>query len=467
MQLTASLSLMSGRARLQAVLDQIGVQFAPAYSVRQIGSIANCVLVGRSSDSATLEIGFINGWIDINTIMNFVGYNNLLLKSNLFTDAAWSKNLSTVVQTPAIVDPFGGGAASLFTFNAPGSRVVQQSCAINPNTTYTKSVYAKFNSQRFLQLLFNTPSYPTAAYANFDIQNGVLGTVSPGVSAAITPVGAGWYRLSATYTSTASAASDVIWIWAVTSLTSSFAENTTASGSTSAYIYGAQVNYGLLQPYQPTTTAIAAGNGWVIGVHDQSGLGIDAVQTNRANQAIIVANGVLQTANGKPALSFNGSTYYSTAYVIPSMTVASVNSVWQTSTTVSRQLFDIRAVNQTPLIDDGSNCGFGLRVRSDSGAITGIISPITTGVSSVLTGTVSLSAITGYLNGQQYGTTALSNVTLTGPFRLALATNGAGLGVAGPAGLLQEFLFTPNLLTQTQRQTLERNQGAAFGITVS
>lgn len=53
---------------------------------------------------------------------------------------------------------------------------------------------------------------------------------------------------------------------------------------------------------------VGAGTGYVSTVYDQSGNGFNAVQTTQANQPVIVSSGVLQTANGKPSMLFNGTT---------------------------------------------------------------------------------------------------------------------------------------------------------------
>lgn len=73
-------------------------------------------------------------------------------------------------------------------------------------TAYTFSVYVKFETRQFLQLLYGSGAFGTTAYANFDIQNGTVQTVGASATASIVSVGSGWYRIIMTATSTAGAA---------------------------------------------------------------------------------------------------------------------------------------------------------------------------------------------------------------------------------------------------------------------
>lgn len=73
-------------------------------------------------------------------------------------------------------------------------------------TTYTLSVYAKYETKQFLQLIFGAAAFGVNAYANFDIQNGTVQTVGSTATAQIEPAENGWYRLILTATTTAAAA---------------------------------------------------------------------------------------------------------------------------------------------------------------------------------------------------------------------------------------------------------------------
>jgi hypothetical protein len=51
--------------------------------------------------------------------------NNLLLQSNNFTDAVWTKDQTGTISATGIADPLGGTAASTFTAGASGGRLYQ------------------------------------------------------------------------------------------------------------------------------------------------------------------------------------------------------------------------------------------------------------------------------------------------------------------------------------------------------
>lgn len=57
------------------------------------------------------------------------------------------------------------------------------------------------------------------------------------------------------------------------------------------------------------TTFVGANNGFVTTWYDQSGNSKDATQTTAANQPQIVTSGVVNLKNGKPCVSFNGTSF--------------------------------------------------------------------------------------------------------------------------------------------------------------
>lgn len=76
-------------------------------------------------------------------------------------------------------------------------------------TTYVFSCYVKYEAAQFIQLLFGSGAFGANAWANFDIQNGVLGTVGSAATARIASVGDDWYRISIAASATATAAAPV------------------------------------------------------------------------------------------------------------------------------------------------------------------------------------------------------------------------------------------------------------------
>jgi len=100
----------------------------------------------------------------------------------------------------------------------------------------TVSIYLKYNSHQWVQI---TGIGGKTSYANFDIQNGVLGSSSGGTSK-ITLFGDGWYRCELSESADQNGSNIAVAL--VTSGTSSRLSNTTLTGS--IYMWGAQVEAG-------------------------------------------------------------------------------------------------------------------------------------------------------------------------------------------------------------------------------
>jgi hypothetical protein len=160
---------------------------------------------------------------------------NLLLQSNTFSNAAWTKSTSSVTSGQA--DKDGGTDAWLMTAGN-----ISQS--ITNTGVQTFSIYAKAST---LDWIFMDFVGVASEGAYFDISNGSIGTVDSGsIDAKIQSVGSGFYRCSIVI-NTSSATG-------VRFYTASADGN--VSGTGNIYIQDAQLNYGLVaQEYQETTTA--------------------------------------------------------------------------------------------------------------------------------------------------------------------------------------------------------------------
>jgi hypothetical protein len=177
--------------------------------------------------------------------------NNLLTYSEQFDNAAWTKIASSVSANTTNA-PDGSATADTATVSSSGSfRYVAQSPTLPQSASFVFSVYAKYNTCQWIWLLGEASS---DAFAWFDIQNGVVGSKSAGLTSQITPVGNGWYRCSISFTKlTATAAEQIGFGFAN-------ADNSTAATSgQNVYVWGAQleaVTYQTLpSTYIPTTTA--------------------------------------------------------------------------------------------------------------------------------------------------------------------------------------------------------------------
>lgn len=171
---------------------------------------------------------------------------NLLQYSEDFTNAVWGKTNVTVSGNTTTA-PNGTTTADTLTTTATTGRHLLL-YGDHSATTITASIYVKKNTHNFFQIF---TGWAGVAYANYDINNGVVGDVGSGTVASITNVGNGWYRCS--FTSPAASASTIRWNL-VTSLTAVYNESWTANGTESVFIWGAQLVEGTTaQTYLPTT----------------------------------------------------------------------------------------------------------------------------------------------------------------------------------------------------------------------
>jgi hypothetical protein len=170
--------------------------------------------------------------------------HNLLTYSEQFDNAAWVKGNITVTPN-SIVAPDLSTTADTITGDTVSSTHFTSETLTFSATTYTYSAYLKKGTNNFAQFRFGSGA--GGYYANFDLDNGVVGTAT--TTSSIQAIGNGWYRCS--ITATLIAATSNIAIVLVSSANAIGAEINTLS--TNIYVWGAQLNEGALQPYYSTT----------------------------------------------------------------------------------------------------------------------------------------------------------------------------------------------------------------------
>lgn len=181
---------------------------------------------------------------------------NLALQSESFDNASWVKDFSSVTANTT-TSPDGNTNADTYTGNGTTSvKLLYQGISVTNGTTYTSSIYAKKNTNNFIQILTSSAAFGANFWANFDLNSGVVGSVGSSATAKIESVGNGWYRCSITGTATATGTYSNAIYSLITSATSTRSESN--SLSTSVFVYGAQFEVGAYSSTLiPTTTASA------------------------------------------------------------------------------------------------------------------------------------------------------------------------------------------------------------------
>jgi hypothetical protein len=126
---------------------------------------------------------------------------NLVLRSQEFDNASWSKTATTVT-ADNLVGPDGNTTAdTVFETTANSIHAIyQQSLSVISGTAYTASAYVKSNGRQWIRVYM---AAGTAGRSWFDLTNGVTGTNDAGNTSTITSAGNGWYRVTVTRTASA------------------------------------------------------------------------------------------------------------------------------------------------------------------------------------------------------------------------------------------------------------------------
>jgi hypothetical protein len=196
-------------------------------------------------------------------------------------------------------------------------------------------------------------------------------------------------------------------------------------------------------------TFVGGGNGFITTEYDQSGNGRHATQTDPTQQPRIVSNGAIEALNGRPVVRFDGTDLLNTPSFILGNTVV----------TVAR-----RSATNQPVVE-GENVGSADRglwgLRSGS---TDFTTHLNYGING---GPLNATNADGFpINVPQI----VSQTAAKGAVATTASIWGIGGGSVGYVrlnGFISEMVATSSLLSTADRQLIERNQGAYYGITVA
>jgi hypothetical protein len=195
--------------------------------------------------------------------------SNQFLRSQEFDNATWIKGSNVSVTANSIVSPDGTQNADTVT-NSGATIVYIYQLSQGTATTWTTSFYAKKGTNKYLGISITAYSYVNERYQPvFNLDDGTIqaqntsGSNVTNTSCSITPVGNGWYRITAT--GTFAAGSDYCYAVLQSSNNTNYQPDT-ATGSLdwtnatngNAYLWGAQIEASSYPTsYIPTTSASA------------------------------------------------------------------------------------------------------------------------------------------------------------------------------------------------------------------
>lgn len=217
------------------VMIPSGVKESKLYSIKPTDGTGDFTFT-RGTDTATRvnSAGLIEK-----------GRTNSYLRSQELDNAIWTKTRGSITANAGGA-PDGTVTADLFTENtATGSHDIRQGYTSVSGNIYTISIHAKANGRSRLDVYVAGPNKT----AFFDLSNGsIIG--GNAIDKKIEDKGNGWYRCSLVVQATSTAV-NAIWI-----LNNGSTQNYTGDGVSGMYLWGAQLEQGLVaRTYIETTTA--------------------------------------------------------------------------------------------------------------------------------------------------------------------------------------------------------------------
>jgi hypothetical protein len=441
------------------ILDQLGITAEAAYSRRKLRADASLAdRVRRSSDNAEANIGFATA-VQTRTNLAAIPINNA-------GGAGGAGITMTTVGTgtefgqPYVEVRWQGTATATtelsFSHGPQGAFNPITQAPVTPGLAYAVSFGFRLVAGTF------PPGSPAILALNFNAAGGVTSVPTSGVPAAT----AALQRGAVNFTPPAGTAY-VQPRWRIGAVPSGTVVDFTMR------FYAANVEQGignarpLLQRNVPEVVAdigdfdaeallafVGTGNGFDATSNDQSGNGRNATQTDPTKQPQIVSNGAIVTQNGRAMLRFDGNDVLNFQGVHDAQWSLAVVGRMNGS---SQAFLQFGGINQFGSMFNEAGT---YRARPAGGA--NAFAPFTPGEIVVLTATYGAAQTNIWKNGS-IGTPS----DAAGVASNAASTIGSLQGLFFLNGFISEIIVLNGVLSTTDRQILERNQGAYFGITVA
>jgi hypothetical protein len=216
---------------------------------------------------------------------------------------------------------------------------------------------------------------------------------------------------------------------------------------------------------------VGTGNGFVRTWYDQSGNGRNAAQTILAWQPRIVSNGTIETQNGKPTIrQLTGRGFVASVPITGSTLTA--NAVASLDEQGGNYYKGLMSISNDGNFDWASVPRGVLLLQVDiQASIAGFRDSAYTSIVGITIGTqfVATNIFDGTNNTLWKDGIAGPTVASAGNFLTTLLSIGERLvpGVSSPwIGTFSEAILFTSALSTTDRQTIERNQGQFYGITI-
>lgn len=183
---------------------------------------------------------------------------NLLLQSEAFDNASWTKSGATV-SANTVVNPVDGlTTADTLTATAGGTfhYVGNSQLARNGQGPYTFSCYVHRNNNDWISIMFPGNGFGTSVY--FNTNTGVFSTnTSRATNLTVKALASSWYRISATFNAPINNGGGSVGPGIfLANANGSNSNNFSAAGTEAVDLFGAQlVQSNLAKPYVSTTSS--------------------------------------------------------------------------------------------------------------------------------------------------------------------------------------------------------------------